>query len=250
VKTTHETAQNTIPKTSKSETKRPYFEGVNAQVLAESASFPEQSLRQGFQHQNTCAISIIAECKRRLKRKKIPEYRLISNYYKSTTQYWKERNRRKQEWKLYSEGLNYQQIGEKLGVSAKTVSHDLKKVFAYYKGQIAREIRLVREARDAEYMEQLNRLTPAERRIQLRQNFHVLSKLMQVKQRTQSTLNITINIDEFNHYLQTKQRYGRPLISVSPHKLYTRFSDLKLHFQFRIGDEILPYGTLTMGKAS
>jgi len=246
VKTTQKNTQNTILKTSKSATKCRFSEGASSQVLADSASFRKRGLKCGFQHQKTCAFSEVSKCKRRLKRKKIPEYRLINNYYKSPQQYWKERNRRKQAWNLYSKGLNIQKIAKHLHVSAKTVSHDLKKVYAYYKGQLNREIRLVREARDAEYMEQLDRLTPAEQRMQLRQNYQVLTKLMGMKQRTRSTLNITVDINEILRCFRDKQEYSRPFITFSPDRLYTAFSDLKLHFRLRVGDELLPYRTLGM----
>lgn len=84
---------------------------------------------------------------RRLKRKKTPEYRRINNYYKSTAQYWKERNRRQQVLKLTNEGYSLQQIAKEIGCSYRTVRRDAVKLERYIKGKFN------------SYMEQLQRET-------------------------------------------------------------------------------------------
>lgn len=76
-----------------------------------------------------------------------PSYRKINTYFKSTKQYWKERNRRKKVRQLSKEHYTYKQIAEKLGISVKTVQRDMKKIRRYVIGQINRYFRLLEEER-------------------------------------------------------------------------------------------------------
>lgn len=243
---TAKNSENTILKTSKSCIKCPILEGSNTQILQEMTPLQERSLIKGFQHRNTHTISEETGCKRHLKRKKIPNYRLINNYFKSTRQYWKERNRRKQAWKLYSEGYKQTQIAAKLSVSTKTVSHDLRKVSSYYTGQYNREIRLVREAHDAEFMERLNGLSITDQLKQLKQITKMFCKVKDIKKKTQSTINIIFDIDEMLRVFVDHGEPDKSLITFTPNKLYTRLSDLRIHFKLRVADELLGYRTLTL----
>ena len=95
---------------------------------AENDSFPEIADLLSFQDKENQCFSSVFGNSRRLKERKGPQYRKINRYYKSKSQYWKERNRRKKAWELSGQGYNYTQIAEKLGVSEKTVQRDLKKI--------------------------------------------------------------------------------------------------------------------------
>jgi len=246
VKTTHENTQKTILKTSKSEPKCRFSEGGSAQVLADSASFQKRGLNNGFQHQNTQAFSNKTGCKRKLKRKNIPEYRLINNYFKSSTQYWKERNRRKQAWKLYSEGFKQTQIAEKLNVSTKTVSHDLRKVSSYYIGQLNKARQYIRDERDAEYMKRIDSMTMAERLSQFKQLGKLMGKRLDFKRKKQSTINVVLEIEEILRVFADQGKPDKPIITVPQRALYTSLKDLRIHFMLRVGDKLLGYRTLTL----
>jgi DNA-binding CsgD family transcriptional regulator len=112
--------------------------------------------------------------KRRLKRKKIPEYRRIKNYYKSTAQYWKERNRRQQVLKLTNEGYTLQQIAKEIGCSYRTVRRDAVKLERYIKGQFNCHMQqLQREA-----TEKLNRELEGLSIKDMGKRFQVLTRLM------------------------------------------------------------------------
>ncbi len=63
---------------------------------------------------------------------KKPKYRQVKKYYKSSSKYWKERDRRKLVLKLHEEGLSQKQIAERLGISVRTVKRDYAKVKPYY----------------------------------------------------------------------------------------------------------------------
>jgi hypothetical protein len=112
--------------------------------------------------------------KRRLKRKKIPEYRRINHYLKSTAQYWKERNRRKQVLKLSDEGHTLQQIAKEIGCSYRTVRRDAVKLRPYIKGQFnAHTAKLQKEAR-----ERLNRQLEGLSVRDMSKRFMAISQLM------------------------------------------------------------------------
>lgn len=112
--------------------------------------------------------------KRRLKRKKTPEYRKINDYYKSTAQYWKERNRRKQVLKLTNEGYTLQQIAKEIGCSYRTVRRDAVKLRPYVKGQFNTHItNLQRETR-----ERLNRELEGLSNLDMGKRFKAITKLM------------------------------------------------------------------------
>jgi transcriptional antiterminator len=112
--------------------------------------------------------------KRRLKRKKIPEYRRIKNYYKSTAQYWKERSRRQQVLKLTNEGYTLQQIAKEIGCSYRTVRRDAVKLERYVKGKFNSYMeQLQREAR-----EKLNRELDGLSIKDMGKRFQALTRLM------------------------------------------------------------------------
>jgi DNA-binding CsgD family transcriptional regulator len=135
-------------------------------------SLLERSLENGFQLTESEGFSSVSDTKRQLKRRKTPDYRRINSYYKSTKQYWKERNRRKQVKELrYVHFLNQEEIAAKLGISVSTVKRDLKKVERFIRGQLNRATRLMREEWQRDYEKTIDGLS-------LGEQFDYLSKLM------------------------------------------------------------------------
>ena len=83
---------------------------------------------QGFQLSNNVAFGGNFTSKAH---KRAPEYRKMARYAKSVKQYKRERERRKAAYELGVQGFSYKQIAEKLGVSAKTVQRDMRKLRPY-----------------------------------------------------------------------------------------------------------------------
>ena len=71
-------------------------EQLTKNLGAENDSFPKISDILSFQDQENQGFSNVYCNSRRLKEQKGPKYRKINRYYKSKSQYWRERNRRKQ----------------------------------------------------------------------------------------------------------------------------------------------------------
>jgi len=168
-------------------------------------------------------------------------YRRINVYSKSIEQYWKERNRRKQTWRLSSEGLTYKQIAEKLGVSEKTIQRDIKKLRPYYIGQINKAYQIMQEEQIRKFESHLNGLS-------LTQRFRVLTDLV------------------CEHIAREKEReYNRHLIKIivdMDHLVHGVFPTLKfwpdqanfsmtkpIHFRIvlRVEGKEIKYGELRMG---
>jgi len=122
-------------------------EGEPGQISEDKlASLLKMGLDNGFQLENNDKFSSVLNTKRQLKHKRIPEYRRIHTYFRSTKQYWKLRNRRKQITELaYVYFLSQKEIAAKLGVSLSTVKRDLKKVRRFIRGQTNRALRVMRD---------------------------------------------------------------------------------------------------------
>ena len=109
-------------------------------ICTTEAALTERGDSKGFQLQETPSFNSKSGQRRRLKRRNTPQYRLIRVYSKSSKQYWRERNRRKQVLKLTKDGYTLQQIAKQLGVSYRTVRRDAVKLRPYIKGQFNRHL--------------------------------------------------------------------------------------------------------------
>lgn len=78
-------------------------------------------------------------------------YRRVEKYYKTSEQYWKERDRRGQVLKLCEEGLTQKQIAERLGVTTRTVKRDFAKIKPYYMRKIRHYQKILQEEGDREF---------------------------------------------------------------------------------------------------
>ncbi|MFC1487910.1 helix-turn-helix transcriptional regulator [Thermoproteota archaeon] len=175
---------------------------------AENDSFSKISDLLAFQEQENQGFSSLLDNSRRLKHRKGPEYRKINRYYKSKSQYWSERNRRKKCWELSGQGLTYKQIAEKLGVSEKTVQRDIKKIQPYYFRLCRNYFSRLEQDRIKEFNAELEGKT-------LHQRFNILSKAMVEQHKLWK-------IREYRRHSQiisvdmTQQEYGLPKISFIP----------------------------------
>jgi hypothetical protein len=83
-------------------------------------------------------------------------YRKIRIYYKSSEQYWKDRNRRKLVLQLLEEGhLSYRQIPECLGICERTVKRDVAKLKSYSTRRVRHQMGLLRKEADLRFQAML-----------------------------------------------------------------------------------------------
>ena len=207
---------------------------MTTQQIVENEDLAKPSLLHSFQNVHKHTISNVLDTNASF-------YRKMNAYVKSKDQYWKERNRRKQAWKLSSEGLTYKQIAEKLGVSEKTIQRDIKKLRPYYIGQINKAYQIMQEEQIRKFESHLNGLS-------LTQRFRVLTDLV------------------CEHIAREKEReYNRHLIKIivdMDHLVHGVFPTLKfwpdqanfsmtkpIHFRIvlRVEGKEIKYGELRMG---
>jgi transposase len=101
-------------------------------------------------------------------------YRRVEKYYKTSGQYWKERNRRKLVLQmLEEEHLSVRQVAERLKVSEKTVRRDLAKIKPYYE----RRIRHYKKALQKENDDAFNALSSRKQESVLRTRLKEIEKL-------------------------------------------------------------------------
>ena len=115
------------------------------ELSEEREDFSKRVDSSDFQQTENDGFSRVMDTERRVKKRNVPQYRLIRTYSKSTKQYWKERKRRKKARELSAQGFTYEQIAQELGVSLSTVKRDMKKLRSYILGQFRREMRLFHE---------------------------------------------------------------------------------------------------------
>ena len=105
---------------------------------------------------------------RKLKTRRKAAYRRIKKYYKSTSQYKKERLRRKLCW-LLSGKYRETEIAEMLGISRRTVIRDMNKIKPYY-------FRLSRSYFSKLQQEKIRALNAQLEGATLKQQFHILTE--------------------------------------------------------------------------
>jgi transposase len=190
-----------------------------------SEYFLKRVLNIGFQESEIKDFSSLLDNSRLLKKRKGPEYRKINRYFKSKTQYWKERNRRKRAWELSGQGLNYKQIAGKLGVSEKTIQRDIKKIQPYY-------LRLSRNYFKKLEQERIDNLNAELEGKTLSQRFSILTKkmiayryLLKQREYNRHMIKIIIDMDDLT--------CGFPAIRLWP-KLPISLRSRPYYFQFHV----------------
>lgn len=199
---------------------------LNHGPLAETSDF------RSFHLSDMHRFSTISTVKDSFQQPSAPSYRVIRKNVKSINQYKKERNRRRQVWKLHCDGRTHPQIAEKLRISEKTVQRDIKKIWPYHLGQIRKQLRELEEKRRRQLMKELDGMT-------LTQRFQALTDTL-IKQRKQQRgreyrrhlLKVFINVDEGKNGIPRISHWPSPnhMSMVMPiHvKLYVIIKGMKL----------------------
>jgi len=217
-------------------------------MSAQKLSFRKRSGSKGFQLEDIEGFSSVCSSSRKLKRKREPSYRRVNRYFKSTSQYWKERNRRKKAYHLFSEGFTHHQIAAKLGVCAKTVSRDLKRTRRYHTGRFNKMIRQIEAERDPEYIKRYEKLSLAEQRKQLLEDYKFFAKMFRLRQRLKETMILTISLDEIMRAMRDNNAYGRPFISLHPKTLTLPLNRFRLKVCFTVGERQVGEAVYSVGK--
>lgn len=127
-----------------------------------------------------------------------PKYRHVKKYYKSSSQYWKERDRRKQVLQLQEQGLTQKQIAERLGITERTVKRDVAKIKPYYNRRIQHyKSQLPEEDKDKQ-VESYEGKSPREILHTLEEKFKAYESLGMLKNRqyTYHRLNFVLNFND------------------------------------------------------
>jgi len=134
----------------------------------------------------------------------------INRYFKSTKQYWKERNRRKQVKELrYFQFLSQEEIAAKLGINVSTVKRDLKKVERFVRGNLNRAKRLMDEKWHRDYEKAIEGLS-------LSEQFDYLSKLWEKYRKVYHSREYNRHVIKFFIDLDYIQHDGFPKIKMWP----------------------------------
>ena len=217
-------------------------------MSAQVPAFQKRSDISDFQMKNSHAFSTVLDTPSQLKRKKTPQYRRIDKYYKSTQQYWKERNRRKMAYELYAQGLTQQQIAEKLGVCSKTVATDLRRTRAYHKGQLVKMLRTIQAERDAEYLDTYNHLSLRDQVKRLEADAKLYVKLFRTRQKLNETMTLTVRLDEFLNRITGKASYGRPYVDLRPDTFMMPLHRFRLRVRFLMQNQQIAQALYSVGK--
>jgi len=197
----------------------------------------ETSFLSGFQLRHNCAFDSNNTLLAHRKRNKTPYYRRINKYSKSIQQYKKERNRRKQAYKLACKGYTHEQIAEKLGVSTKTVQRDFKKLKSYINGKLNKTVMKFEEERWNKIQAQLKGLNEFKRLHQLTNLLIKLEKQRRGREYSRHLMKIIIDMDDL------VEDTTIPKIKRWPNREHMTFK-MPLHFKFyyRIGGKNLRIG--------
>ena len=202
---------------------------------------PKEPQNEVFNAQDNASFSSENHRKRQLKPRKGPDYRKINTYFKSTKQYWKERNRRKQAMLLQDKGFTHEQIAEKLGVSTKTVQRDLKKIKPYYERLLTNRIVKMR----VEENQRLQVLLEGKSDIQ---KFRFLTDLM-IKQHemlrprsyTRHVQYVIFDLDKLFHFRENPLTFKpkNPITLHFPHEI---------HYVLKSGEETQTLAVVTLSQ--
>jgi transposase len=129
-----------------------------------------------------------------------PDYRRIKRYYKTSGQYWKERNRRKQILCLLEEeNLNQRQIAERLGVSERTVKRDVAKIRPYQERKFRHQLRLLQKENDEKFEAELAGKTPIEQLKILALKMAERDKVLKMREYYHHQIYVSIDLDKLTN---------------------------------------------------
>jgi transposase len=126
-----------------------------------------------------------------------PDYRRIKRYYKTSGQYWKERNRRKHILCLLDEeNLNQRQIAKRLGVSERTVKRDVAKIRPYQERMFRHQLRLLQKEDDEKFEADLAGKTPLEQLKILARKMAQRNKVLKMREYYHHQIYMSIDLDK------------------------------------------------------
>jgi transposase len=135
--------------------------------------------------------------RRRVKVANKPDYRRINRYYKTSLQYRKERNRRKQILCLLeTQGLSQRQIAGRLGVSERTVKRDVAKIRPYQERRFRHQLRLLNRESDEKFEAELAGKTPLEQLKILAQKMAQRNKVLKMREYYHHQSYVSIDLDK------------------------------------------------------
>ena len=173
---------------------------------------------------------------------KKPRYLKVKDYYKSSKQYWKERNRRKLVLKLREEEyLTVAQIALKLEVSEKTVKRDLKKLKPYHERMVNHYMDVLRKHQDEKWEAELAGKSVTEQFRILGKKMAEYNKMLKHQEYQRHQIYVTINLD----YVVG----GYPELRVWPQKSTVGFTfPLTFNFLFIKNGETKPISSFTLSQ--
>lgn len=213
-------------------------EGGSRQFSDEDlASLLKRTLENDFRLTESETFGSVLDKKRRLKRKKTPEYRRIKRYFKSIKQYWKERKRRKQVLHLWMVEFRSQKyMAEKLGVSVSTIKRDVAKLRRFVRGQTNRAIRTMKD-------EWRQKREQAIEGLSLRERFDYLSLELERQKKLWQQRGYRGHYTIFHIDMTQPGPYGLPKLTILPRQ--TRGKQLayphkmRVHVKMKYEDKIL-----------
>jgi transposase len=169
-----------------------------------------------------------------------PDYRRIKRYYKTSGQYWKERNRRKQILCLLEkENLNQHQIAERLGVSERTVKRDVAKIRPYQERRFRHQLRLFQKESDEKFEAELADKTPLEQLKILSRKMAQRNKVLKMCEYYHHQIYVSIDLD--------KVVYGFPEIRIWPQKANATYRmPLTLNIRYIKNKKAIPIQNMTI----
>jgi len=160
---------------------------------------------------------------RKIKHRRKAAYRRIKKYCKSVDKYKKERLRRKLCW-LLSGKKTYEQIGEMLGISKRTVIRDINKIRPYYYRMSRSYFRELEAERHREVQAELATMS-------LSEQFDYLSKLIAEQRERYNFRQYRSHFTILTLDMTKADSYGIPKLSITqkgkilayPHKVRVQF---------------------------
>ena len=173
-----------------------------------------------------------------------PDYRRIKRYYKTSGQYWKERNRRRQILCLLEEeNLNQPQIAKRLGVSERTVKRDVAKIRPYQERKFRHQSRLLQKENDEKFEAELADKTSLEQLKILARKMAERDKVLKMREYYRHQIYISIDLD--------KAVNGYPEIRIWPQKSNATYRmPLTVNIRYVKNKKAIPFRSMTISQNS
>jgi len=166
------------------------------------------------------------------------EYRRVDKYYKTSKQYWKERNRRREILRLIGENLTQREIAERLGVSERTVKRDVAKLRPYQERKFRHQMDLLKREWDERLETELAGKTELQKLNILTQKCSLYNKALKMREYYHHQMYVTIDLD--------KILCGFPEVRIWPQKQTNFKMPITLNLRFVKNKKVLNIGNTTL----